>query len=71
MSHRCHADGCRLEVPPHMLMCATHWRMVPMVLRKNVWRTYVEGQEIRKDPTPEYLEAAQAAIDYVASCEGR
>lgn len=69
--HPCHASGCSMEVPPRMLMCRRHWRMVPRSLQDAVWATYVIGQEARKDPTAEYLEAARAAIDYVADREGR
>jgi hypothetical protein len=70
-AHTCHAEGCDVRVPPRMLMCRAHWFMVPKTLRGRVWATYVHGQERRKDPTPEYLEAAQAAIDAVAAAEGR
>ena len=62
MSHLYHACGCELTVPPRMLMCRKHWRMVPRDLQRSVWRHYVPGQERRKDPAQEYLEAAQAAI---------
>jgi hypothetical protein len=44
--------------------------MVPKNLRDEVWRTYVIGQEIRKDPTGEYLDAMNAAINAVADKEG-
>lgn len=71
MSHRCHAEGCNVEVPPKMLMCLRHWRMVPKKLQQDVWRTYVPGQENRKDPTDEYMKAHRAAIAAVAAKEGR
>ncbi|MGL5935872.1 MAG: hypothetical protein ACRCZI_09660 [Cetobacterium sp.] len=70
MKHTCHADGCELAVPPKMLMCRRHWYMVPKHLRDDVWDTYEPGQEQRMDPTEEYLAAAQAAIDAVATKEG-
>lgn len=71
MSHRCHAQGCPLFVPPKMLMCARHWFSVPKPLRDRVWATYRRGQEIRKDPSKEYLDAADAAIEAVAQRERR
>lgn len=71
MVHTCHAIGCDIEVPPKMLMCYLHWRMVPYKLKRNVWATYVEGQEIRKDPTPEYIEAMTEAIISVGVKEGK
>lgn len=69
--HICHATGCNVPVAPKMLMCPKHWRMVPRFLQKDVWATYVPGQEIRKDPTDEYMEAQQAAVQAVEKKEGR
>lgn len=69
--HHCHADGCNVPVPPKMMMCKRHWFMVPKALRDRVWATYVPGQERRKDPTPEYMEAQRAAVRAVAEKEGR
>lgn len=71
LDHRCHAEACPVAVPPSMLMCRRHWRMVPKALQAEVWAHYVPGQEIRKDPTDTYLAAAQAAIEAVATREGR
>jgi hypothetical protein len=68
--HRCHARKCRTCVPPRMLMCTMHWKMVPYALQQAVWDAYVPGQEVRKDPSPEYLLAARAAINAVAEREG-
>ena len=67
--HICHAKGCRIVVPPSKFMCLRHWRMVPKKLQDAIWAAYVPGQENRKDPTPEYLEAASAAIAAVAAKE--
>lgn len=68
--HTCHAKGCSIEVPPAMLMCRTHWYMVPAPLRRRVWATYRKGQEIDKSPSAEYLKAADDAIEAVARKEG-
>jgi len=43
--------------------------MVPPNLQREVWRTYVPGQEKRKDPTVEYLRVAGEAIEAVARKE--
>lgn len=51
-------------------MCRKHWAMVPRTLQREVWATYVPGQERRKDPTGEYLDAALVAIEAVATKEG-
>lgn len=65
MKHTCHANGCQTSVPPKMFMCRTHWFKLPKSLRDNIWATYVPGQEITKTPSPEYLEAAHEAINYL------
>lgn len=63
--HRCHATGCREEVPPRLLMCAHHWWMVPKEIRKRIWVHYRPGQEIDKKPTKEYLGVMIEAIQAV------
>ena len=68
--HLCHARQCQEPVPPSKLMCRKHWFMVPAAIRSRVWALYRPGQEIRKDPTPEYLEAANEAVEAVAEKEG-
>lgn len=50
-------------------MCGPHWRMVPRALQRDVWLHYRPGQEIDKNPTPAYLDAADAAIRAVAQRE--
>lgn len=65
MQHYCHVKGCQKQVAPKFLMCAPHWRLVPQALKRDVWRLYRPGQEVTKDPTREYLEAAEAACKYV------
>lgn len=69
MSHLCHAIGCNVEVPPGLLMCKRHWLMLPKEQRGLVWLHYRKGQEIRKDPSDQYLAAAGAAIRWVAAAE--
>lgn len=68
-AHLCHARGCEKSVPPRMLMCLPHWRMVPRALQLRVWATYRPGQERTKDPSPEYVDAAMAAVNAVAEIE--
>ena len=62
MSHKCHALGCEKEVPPKMLMCLSHWRMVPRDLQREIWRTYRLGQEVDKRPSPEYITTQRKAV---------
>ena len=68
--HTCHARGCSTPVPPKMLMCLPHWRMVPTELQREVYRTYQPGQEHgRFTPTEAWHRAADAAIQAVADKE--
>lgn len=62
--------GCQTEIPPKLFMCLKHWRMVPVDCQKQVWQHYVNGQEIRKDPTTAYLAIVQHCIRIVARREG-
>lgn len=71
MKHKCHAVNCSAEVPPKMLMCLRHWRMVPKSLQDRVWATYRSEQEIAKTPSQNYLQAAMDAIRAVASKESK
>lgn len=68
--HICHARGCDKPVPPRLLCCLKHWRMVPKPLQDEVWLHYKPGQESGRSPvTAEYLAAADAAIQAVADKE--
>lgn len=69
-AHVCHATRCNVKVPPKMLMCLKHWKMVPRALQREVWAAYVPGQEIRKDPTDQYLEVQRRAVEAVERREG-
>jgi hypothetical protein len=57
MRHECHYPECSLIVPPKMLACRRHWFQLPAFLRQKIWAAYVPGQEVRKDPSANYLEA--------------
>jgi len=71
MAHECHAAGCNVPVPPTMLMCAKHWRMVPKAVQTRVWANYRAGQCDDWQITHEYAEAARAAVRAVAEKERR
>jgi len=68
-AHTCHARGCDRAVPPKMFMCKGHWFNLPKPMRDAIWAVYVPGQEVRKDPSGEYMEVTQAAIDWLAAKE--
>lgn len=59
--HRCHWPRCERTVPARMYACRQHWFTLPRPLRAAILATYSPGQEIRKNPTPAYLEAARRA----------
>jgi len=42
--HACPVPGCRVrELPYHVLMCRLHWARVPSLLRREVYRTWNDG----------------------------
>lgn len=59
MSHICHWPNCIKEVPPAMWGCKEHWFKLQKYLRDKIWNSYIHGQEIRKDPSPEYVAVAK------------
>jgi hypothetical protein len=69
MKHHCHIPDCNTVVPPRLLMCARHWRMVPKAQQGSVGLYYRPGQENDKNPSVEYLRAARAAIAAVQDFE--
>lgn len=66
MTHTCHVPGCDIPASLNMLMCKTHWRQVPGLLRGAVWAAYRPGQEKDKTPSREWVRAARAAINSVS-----
>jgi len=68
---RCAAIGCDERIPPQLLMCRGHWKLVSRDTRQRVVRHYRIGQERRHDASPEYRAAAAEAIRQVAELEGR
>jgi hypothetical protein len=65
MSHHCHWPGCRVEVQPHLWGCWKHWRKLPQDIKDDIWRSYRKGQEVTKDPSREYIEAARRAREWI------
>jgi hypothetical protein len=65
--HECPVGDCQLQVAHHLLMCASHWRMVPFSLRRAVDRTWNLG---RGYATPEHREACRNAVDHVNWAQG-
>lgn len=65
--HTCHWPGCDNPVPPAMWGCKPHWFRLPLRLRNRIWETYRSGQEIDKNPSDSYVEAAQAVQEWIRS----
>jgi hypothetical protein len=68
--HVCHWPDCNVQVPPAMWGCKKHWFMLPTSLRDKVWSVYVPGQEIRMDPSPEYLAVAHEVQEWIKEHHG-
>ena len=49
--------------------CRTHWFALPREIRTVIWANYRPGQEVRKDPSSQYLEAAKIANDWARRYE--
>lgn len=64
--HACHWPGCEQQVPPAMWGCKAHWFSLPTSLRNRIWAAYTPGQEIRFDPSPEYIAAAEEAQRWIS-----
>jgi hypothetical protein len=62
--HTCHHPRCAKVVKPSMLACSPHWFQLPKALRDRVWDEYRVGQEVRRDPSPEYIAAARVCIAF-------
>lgn len=67
--HYCHADGCNIKIHPSLFMCKPHWLALPQEMKRNILDHYVKGQEVTKNPTREYIEAAQRAIRWTKNKE--
>jgi len=63
--HTCAVPGCEKTIPRRLLMCRTHWFMVPRKLQTAVGNAYRPGQENDLNLSPAYLSAMYAAIQAV------
>ncbi len=66
MEHHCHAKDCKQEVPPRLLMCLGHWRLVPRRIQHAVNDAFNPRQcqqvQDRPHPSGAWMVAADAAI---------
>lgn len=69
-THNCAAVGCQKQVPLNLLMCMTHWRMVPAPLAREVvkaWRIRDRGEA----RTLTHQAAVKAAVEAVEAKQNR
>ena len=64
-AHTCHWPGCCTHVPPSMWGCKAHWFKLPKRLRDRILATYRPGQEITKDPSHAYIQAAMDVRQWI------
>lgn len=55
----CPIPGCQTRHRRNLMMCATHWRMVPKLLQQEVYRAYRQDGVMSEA----YLEARKSAIE--------
>jgi hypothetical protein len=62
---RCTVPECTRRRPAERLMCGPHWKHVPRRLQRDVWSAYRQAEAAGVKPleSPDYVKAAQAAID--------
>ncbi len=65
VTHTCHWPECPVEVPPKLWGCRAHWYRLPKELRDRIWVHYRPGQEIDKEPSDEYLRAADLVQEWI------
>lgn len=59
-THKCAVEACPVQVRVSMLMCLTHWRMVPRPIQKDVWTQYARHRGKKS-----HLDAIKRAIKAV------
>lgn len=69
-THNCKATGCQKQIPLNLLMCMTHWRMVPAPLAREVNRTW-QIRDRGEARTLAYQAAVTAAVAAVEAKQNR
>lgn len=67
MAHACHHPFCDARVPTRMFLCRAHWKALPRVFQRAIWREYVPGQERSKTPSDAYLAVALRIVGDLAA----
>lgn len=61
--HECAVPGCDQLISSQLLMCAPHWRRVPVRIQRAVYATWRNGD------AEKYLAAREAAINWVKEAQ--
>lgn len=70
--HYCHALDCKKQVRRNWLMCFDHWQMVPLEIKRIVYKSYRRAQtKVGGIPSYAWIVGANAAIKSVAVAEGK
>jgi hypothetical protein len=56
--HHCHWPGCDKYCHPKEWGCARHWLLVPLKYKHALIKNYRPGQEVDKNPSDKYIDAA-------------
>lgn len=67
--HQCHYPGCMNTVKPAFWGCAPHWFALPAWARSMIWATYNPMQEIKKNPSPAYLDVVMRVHIWIIATE--
>ncbi len=49
-----------------MFACREHWFLLPVKIRRAIWREYERGQEVSKAPSLRYLAVQRLAVCHTA-----
>lgn len=71
MTHECPVDGCQIQVHEHLLMCSSHWRVVPHQLKTRVYRAWADGEGRGTVEHSAACQAAVAAVNQLVNRAGR
>lgn len=60
--HPCRATGCTTDVGLELLMCETHWSLVPIEIRRRIWREWQDVHDGHAAAKHRLDDAVQQAI---------
>jgi hypothetical protein len=64
-AHHCGWPNCGRMVPLDRWGCREHWHLLPNHIRAWIGRAYRAGFQTGRHPSPSYLDAHRAALDWI------